>query len=69
MSVTRQLYAMAVIAIDFHSIFFTYGSQCLVTSILQNIYFVLIRGKKLTPVWNILRVRKWWENFHSVIFC
>ncbi len=37
------------------------GNQnCLVTNILQNIYFCV--AKKVIQVWNNMRMSKWWQN-------
>ncbi len=51
-------------------VFFSYyGSQwCPKTTWLQTFFkisfFVFGRTKKLIQVWNYLRMRKWWQNFH-----
>ncbi len=51
-------------------VFFSYyGSQwCTKTARLQTFFkissFVYGRTKKFIQVWNHLRVRKWWQNFH-----
>ncbi len=62
MLVTKQL----IVAIDFYSILSILWKSmatinCLVTNLLQNIFFCA-QQKKETQVWNTLRVSKWWQN-------
>ncbi len=43
--------------------------SCLITHILQNIFFVFNRKNKLIQVWKTMRVSKWRHNYYFVVNC